>query len=167
MGPLSGVVLSSVQKSSAGSGSGLYGTVTQIANAAGIAVVGAVFFAFHDVGAERVALLAALATVAAALIGCGGCLVLRSEQHHGNPWRLPKSDSNCEASGRRVGAADNKALINIGEGQPPSGRERKGFVLEVAVGPESEFFPGPSAQTRSGPASICSTWDQRAAFNPA
>src|SRR5205807_7935847 len=70
MGPLSGVVLSSVPKSSAGSGSGLYGTVTQIANAVGIAVVGAVFFAFHDAGAERVALLAALATVAAALIGC-------------------------------------------------------------------------------------------------
>lgn len=77
MGPLSGVVLLSVPKNSAGSGSGLYGTVTQIANAAGIAVVGAVFFAFHDAGAERVALLAALATVAAALIGCSACLVLR------------------------------------------------------------------------------------------
>jgi predicted MFS family arabinose efflux permease len=77
MGPLSGVVLSTVPKSSAGSGSGLYGTVTQIANAVGIAVVGAVFFAFHDAGAERVALLAALAAVATALIGCCGCLVLR------------------------------------------------------------------------------------------
>jgi MFS family permease len=77
MGPLSGVVLSTVPKSSAGSGSGLYGTVTQIANAVGVAVVGAVFFAFHDAGAVRVALLAALATVAVALIGCGGCLVLR------------------------------------------------------------------------------------------
>ena len=77
MGPLSAVVLSTVPKSSAGSGSGLYGTVTQIANAVGIAVVGAVFFAFHDAGAERLALLAALAAVAAALVGCCGCLVLR------------------------------------------------------------------------------------------
>jgi MFS family permease len=77
MGPLSGVVLSTVPKSSAGSGSGLYGTVTQIANAVGIAVVGAVFFAFHDAGAERVALLASLTTVAAALIGCSFCLGLR------------------------------------------------------------------------------------------
>ena len=77
MGPLSGVVLSTVPKSSAGSGSGLYGTVTQIANAVGIAVVGGVFFAFHDAGAERVALLAALAVVAATLVGCCGCLVLR------------------------------------------------------------------------------------------
>jgi EmrB/QacA subfamily drug resistance transporter len=77
MGPLSGVVLSTVPKSSAGSGSGLYSTVTQIANAVGIAVVGAVFFAFHDAGAERAALFAALATAAAALIGCGFCLVLR------------------------------------------------------------------------------------------
>jgi EmrB/QacA subfamily drug resistance transporter len=77
MGPLSGVVLSTVPKSSAGSGSGLYGTVTQIANAVGIAVVGAVFFAFHDVGAERVGLFAALATVAAALIGCSVCLASR------------------------------------------------------------------------------------------
>jgi EmrB/QacA subfamily drug resistance transporter len=77
MGPLSGVVLSTVPKGSAGSGSGLYGTVTQIANAAGIAVVGAVFFAFHDAGAERVALLAALAAVAAALVGCSGCLAMR------------------------------------------------------------------------------------------
>jgi EmrB/QacA subfamily drug resistance transporter len=77
MGPLSGVVLSTVPKSSAGSGSGLYGTVTQVANAVGIAVVGAVFFAFHDAGAERGAMFAALATVAAALIGCSGCLILR------------------------------------------------------------------------------------------
>ncbi len=77
MGPLSGVVLSTVPKSSAGSGSGLYGTVTQIANAVGIAVVGAVFFALHDSGAERAALFAALATVAAALIGCSFCLRLR------------------------------------------------------------------------------------------
>ena len=78
MGPLSGVVLSTVPKSSAGAGSGLYGTVTQIANAVGIAVVGAVFFAFHDAGAERVALFAALTAVAAALIGCSFCLALRS-----------------------------------------------------------------------------------------
>jgi len=35
MAPLSGVVLSTVKPASAGSGSGLYGTTAQIANAAG------------------------------------------------------------------------------------------------------------------------------------
>jgi len=43
MAPLSGVVLSTVKPASAGSGSGLYGTTAQIANAAGIAAIGAVF----------------------------------------------------------------------------------------------------------------------------
>jgi len=45
MAPLSGVVLSSVKPVSAGAGSGMYGTTAQIANAAGVAAIGAVFFA--------------------------------------------------------------------------------------------------------------------------
>jgi EmrB/QacA subfamily drug resistance transporter len=45
MAPLSGAVLSTVQAASAGAGSGLYGTTTQIANAAGVAAIGAVYFA--------------------------------------------------------------------------------------------------------------------------
>src|SRR5262249_30377573 len=48
MAPLSGVVLSSVKLSAAGAGAGLYGTVTQIGNAAGVAAIGAVFFALRQ-----------------------------------------------------------------------------------------------------------------------
>jgi hypothetical protein len=77
MGPLPGIVLASVPKASAGSGSGLYGTVTQVANAAGVAVVGAVFFAVRDGATPRAALLAATVTIAMAIIGCFGCLVWR------------------------------------------------------------------------------------------
>jgi len=43
MAPLSSVVLSTVKPLSAGSGSGMYGTTAQIANAAGVAAIGAVF----------------------------------------------------------------------------------------------------------------------------
>lgn len=45
MAPLSSTVLATVQAGSAGAGSGLYGTTTQIANAAGVAAIGAVYFA--------------------------------------------------------------------------------------------------------------------------
>ena len=47
MAPLSSAVLSTVKPASAGSGSGMYGTTTQIANAAGVAAIGAVFFAIE------------------------------------------------------------------------------------------------------------------------
>ncbi|MBV9460162.1 MAG: MFS transporter, partial [Bradyrhizobium sp.] len=57
MAPLSAVVLSSVKPASAGSGSGMYGTTAQIANAAGVAAIGAVFFAVEEMHAAQVALL--------------------------------------------------------------------------------------------------------------
>ena len=47
MAPLSSAVLSTVKPASAGSGSGMYGTTAQIANAAGVAAIGAVFFAIE------------------------------------------------------------------------------------------------------------------------
>lgn len=78
MAPLSGVVLSSVQKPNAGSGSGLYGTVTQIANAAGVAVIGGVFFALHATMTEQAALLAALVLIASAIALCAVFLLWRS-----------------------------------------------------------------------------------------
>ena len=53
MAPLSGVVLSSVKPASAGSGSGMYGTTAQIANAAGVAAIGAVFFAVEATHAAQ------------------------------------------------------------------------------------------------------------------
>jgi len=45
MAPLSCGVLSTVKPASAGSDAGIYGTTAQIANAAGVAAIGAAFFA--------------------------------------------------------------------------------------------------------------------------
>jgi hypothetical protein len=45
----------------AGSGSGMYGTTAQIANAAGVAAIGAVFFAMEAAYSARLALFAASA----------------------------------------------------------------------------------------------------------
>ncbi len=57
---LSGVVLSSVGPASAGSGSGMFGTTSQIANAAGVAAIGAVFFAAAETHDAQVALLVSI-----------------------------------------------------------------------------------------------------------
>jgi hypothetical protein len=48
MAPLSSAVLSTVKSASAGAASGIYGTTAQIANAAGVAAIGAVFFAIES-----------------------------------------------------------------------------------------------------------------------
>jgi len=61
MAPLSSAVLSTVTPASAGAGSGMYGTTTQIGNAAGVAAIGAVFFAVETMISARVALVAACA----------------------------------------------------------------------------------------------------------
>jgi len=70
MAPLSSVVLSSVKPASAGAGSGMYGTTAQIANAAGVAAVGAVFFAIESMHAAQHALFAALVTFAFSIMTC-------------------------------------------------------------------------------------------------
>jgi EmrB/QacA subfamily drug resistance transporter len=70
MAPLSGVVLSTVKPASAGSGAGLYGTTAQIANAAGIAVIGTVFFAVESVSNAQHALFVALAMFALTIVTC-------------------------------------------------------------------------------------------------
>ncbi|WP_407149331.1 MFS transporter [Bradyrhizobium sp. ORS 86] len=59
MAPLSSAVLLTVKPASAGAGSGMYGTTTQIGNAAGVAAIGAVFFAVEAAMSARVALFAA------------------------------------------------------------------------------------------------------------
>ncbi len=61
MAPLSGVVLSRVKPASAGSGSGMYGTAAQIANAAGVAAIGAVFFAIETARSPQHAIFASIA----------------------------------------------------------------------------------------------------------
>jgi predicted MFS family arabinose efflux permease len=68
MAPLSGAVLSSVKPASAGSGSGMYGTTAQIANAAGVAAIGAVFFAVAQTHAAQHALLTAIALFALSIV---------------------------------------------------------------------------------------------------
>jgi MFS family permease len=68
MAPLSSAVLSTVRPASAGSGAGLYGTTAQIANAAGVAVIGAVFLAIDDTYPARAALFGAIALFAFAIV---------------------------------------------------------------------------------------------------
>ena len=70
MAPLSSAVLSTVKPVSAGSGAGMYGTTAHIANAAGVAAIGAVFFAIETVWSARPALLAALALFALSILTC-------------------------------------------------------------------------------------------------
>lgn len=67
MAPLSSAVLAHVAAASAGAGAGLYGTTTQVANAAGVAAIGSVFFAMRDLAPDRIAVLVALGCVALAL----------------------------------------------------------------------------------------------------
>ncbi|MHC2434520.1 MFS transporter [Bradyrhizobium sp. USDA 4451] len=68
MAPLSSAVLSSVKPASAGAGSGMYGTTTQIGNAAGVAAIGAVFFAVESATSARLALFAACALFVLSII---------------------------------------------------------------------------------------------------
>ncbi|MDA9432969.1 MFS transporter [Bradyrhizobium sp. CCBAU 51627] len=70
MAPLSGAVLSTVRPAAAGSASGMYGTVAQIGNAAGVAAIGAVFFAIETLQSARAAFLASLALFAALIMVC-------------------------------------------------------------------------------------------------
>jgi MFS family permease len=68
MAPLSGVVLSSVKPASAGSGSGMYGTTAQIANAAGVAAIGAVFFSVEEAHAAQAALFVSIVSFALSIM---------------------------------------------------------------------------------------------------
>ena len=74
MAPLSSTVLSTVKPASAGAGSGMYGTTAQIANAAGVAAIGAVFFAIESGWSARPAVLAAFALFALSIIACAAFL---------------------------------------------------------------------------------------------
>ena len=76
-------MLSTVKPASAGAGSGMYGTTAQIANAAGVAAIGAVFFAIEASRSARPALFAASRVV---------CVV---------DYRLRRI-SDMDAAGRRM-----------------------------------------------------------------
>lgn len=70
MAPLSGAVLSTVKPVAAGSASGMYGTTAQIGNAAGVAAIGAVFFAIEALQSARAGFLISLALFAALIMIC-------------------------------------------------------------------------------------------------
>jgi MFS family permease len=74
MAPLSSAVLSTVKPLSAGSGAGMYGTTAQIANAAGVAAIGAAFFAIEAAASARLALFAALALFALSILASAAFL---------------------------------------------------------------------------------------------
>jgi EmrB/QacA subfamily drug resistance transporter len=74
MAPLSSAVLATVKPASAGAGSGMYGTTAQIANAAGVAAIGAVYFAIESAQSGRPALLAACALFTLSIIACAAFL---------------------------------------------------------------------------------------------
>src|SRR4051812_46001006 len=74
MAPLSGAVLSTVKPVAAGSASGIYGTTAQIGNAAGVAAIGAVFFAAEAVQSARAGFLVSLALFVTLIMICAAFL---------------------------------------------------------------------------------------------
>ncbi|WP_027531459.1 hypothetical protein [Bradyrhizobium sp. WSM3983] len=68
MALLSGAVLSTVKPLAAGSASGIYGTIAQIGNAAGVAAIGAVFFAVEGLQSVRAGFLVSLSLFAALIM---------------------------------------------------------------------------------------------------
>jgi MFS family permease len=68
MAPLSSAILSTVKPASAGAGAGMYGTAAQIANAAGVAAIGAAFFAIESSDSPQHALFVALALFALSIM---------------------------------------------------------------------------------------------------
>lgn len=70
MAPLSGAVLSTVKPAAAGSASGIYGTTAQIGNAAGVAAIGAVFFAMETMQSARAGFVVSLALFVTLIMIC-------------------------------------------------------------------------------------------------
>jgi hypothetical protein len=68
LAPLFSAVLTQVRHADAGSGAGILTTTQQVANGAGVVLVGTIYFAVQDLDGNRWALLAAMVAV--------GCTVL-------------------------------------------------------------------------------------------
>ncbi|HUN41133.1 MAG TPA: MFS transporter [Acetobacteraceae bacterium] len=67
MAPLYGLALAKVPAAHAGSGGGVISTVSQIGNASGVALVGALYYAVQAAASARGAILASLAALAVAI----------------------------------------------------------------------------------------------------
>src|ERR1700730_4390215 len=74
MAPLWSPVLSTVKPASAGSGAGMYDTTAQIGNAAGVAAIGAAFFAIEAARSAWLALFASLTLFALSIVVCAAFL---------------------------------------------------------------------------------------------
>lgn len=70
MAPLSGAVLSTVKPAAAGLASGIYGTTAQIGNAAGVAAIGAMFFAMETMQSARAGFVVSLALFVTLIMIC-------------------------------------------------------------------------------------------------
>jgi hypothetical protein len=69
MAPLFGAVLASVRHVHAGAGAGILTTAQQTANAAGVALIGLVYFTISDTGSSQAAMLAALGVLILLVLG--------------------------------------------------------------------------------------------------
>jgi hypothetical protein len=69
LAPMSSAVLASVPVAAAGAASGMYATIVQGANAAGLAVVGAIYLTAASSLSGPAALLAAFSGIAVAILG--------------------------------------------------------------------------------------------------
>ena len=69
MAPLFGAVLMAVRHAHAGSGAGMLTTMQQVANGAGVALIGGLYFAVQPVAGDAGALLVSLVDAALALVG--------------------------------------------------------------------------------------------------
>jgi hypothetical protein len=63
-------VLSTVNPVAAGSASGVYGSIAQIGNAAGVAAIGAVYFAVEGLQSTRAGFLVSLGLFVALILNC-------------------------------------------------------------------------------------------------
>jgi predicted MFS family arabinose efflux permease len=103
MAQLFSTVLRSVAYSRAGSASGVLATTQQVANATGVAIVGAVYFGAEATHSPRIALVAALITLIVALALCVAALEwLRRSQ---SPAEVRRLDPPLRAAQRAGGSA--------------------------------------------------------------
>jgi hypothetical protein len=74
MAQLFSTVLRSVAHTHAGSASGVLATIQQVANAFGVAVVGAIYFGVEAERSQRIAVIVAMITLTVALALCAAAL---------------------------------------------------------------------------------------------
>jgi MFS family permease len=91
MAPLSSAVLATVKPGSAGAGSGMYGTMAQIANAAGVAAIGAVYFSIETASSARPALLVACGLFAMSIMASAAFLTWMRRATTGSRLATPGS----------------------------------------------------------------------------